>query len=78
MRITLILTSKVGLAGGVSSVASGQAAIATENVLSHRKVTEGLGDPEQMGGDFILGAAASMATYGVILMMSASSKRASI
>jgi RHS repeat-associated protein len=60
----------VGIAGGISSVAGGQAAVATENALSGDSITSGLGNSQQMGGDFLLGTGSSMITYGTSVQMS--------
>ena len=51
------------VAGAVSGAVAGQAAVATENVLSGREVTEGLGDPAQMATDAVIGGALAGAGY---------------
>jgi hypothetical protein len=67
----------VGIAGGVSNVAGGQAAVATNNLLSGQSITEGMGDTQQMGGDFLLGAGTSMVTYGISTAISSTAKSSS-
>jgi len=51
-------TSLAGMmaAGAASGAVAGQAAIATENVLSGREITEGLGHPSDIARDAIAGA----------------------
>jgi len=51
-------TSLAGMmvAGAASGVVAGQAAIVTENVLSGREITEGLGHPSDIARDAVVGA----------------------
>jgi RHS repeat-associated protein len=51
-------TSLAGMmaAGAASGAVAGQAAIATENVLSGREITEGLGHPSDIARDAVAGA----------------------
>ncbi len=49
--------------GAVSGAVAGQAAIATENVLSGREVTEDLGDPADIATDAVIGGTLSGVGY---------------
>ena len=51
--------------GAVSGAVAGQAAIATENVLSGREVTEKLGDPTDIATDAVIGGTLSGVGYVV-------------
>ena len=52
-------------AGAFSGAAAGQAARATENVLSGQAVTAGLGNPHDLLQDAVIGAILSGTSYGV-------------
>ncbi len=52
-------------AGAISGAVAGQAARATENVLSGQPVTEGLGDPGQIATDALIGGGLAGVGYGV-------------
>jgi len=51
--------------GALSSAVAGQAAIATENVLSGREVTEKIGDPTDSATDAVIGGTLSGVGYVV-------------
>lgn len=51
--------------GAASGAVAGQAAIATENVLNRRAVTEGLGDPGDILRDATIGGALAGVGYGL-------------
>lgn len=52
-------------AGAIRGAVAGQAARATENGLSGREITAGLGDPAQIAADAALGGAFAEVGYGI-------------
>jgi hypothetical protein len=76
---TAMLGSGLGasmIAGAGSGVVSGQVARATDNALSGRPVTEGLGNPGDMLKDAAIGAAGGAIAYGVGRLLSGSAASA--